>query len=213
MMERVENREKIPDKAVSQSTICFKVHTSVCHVMTLLRAYQCPYRPSPFPTYYPDTGTGSGHSNRTYVGPLAQPLFKHASRRLTLLHTREITVYWGSLLLRLAYRQGEVRRIPLPRTPVNKVERSLGLLLPIDLDEQHPRFEQRRQDREDHARHKPVQTSQPACQHGDARNYRGYRGDLTHRYTQHERPAQIGPQRLPAPQQQQLDSHDPTPGG
>jgi hypothetical protein len=41
----------------------------------------------PFPTYYPDTGTGSEDSNRTLVGPLAQPLFKHTSQRLTPLHT------------------------------------------------------------------------------------------------------------------------------
>ena len=48
---------------------------------------QCPYPPFPFPTYYPDTGTGSEDSNRTLVGPLAQPLFKHTSQRLTPLHT------------------------------------------------------------------------------------------------------------------------------
>ena len=33
----------------------------------------------PFPTYYPDTGTGSDSVNRTFVGPLAQPLFNQAS--------------------------------------------------------------------------------------------------------------------------------------
>jgi hypothetical protein len=48
---------------------------------------QCPYPPFPFPTYYPDTGTGSKDSNRTFVGPLTQPLFKHTSQRLTPLHT------------------------------------------------------------------------------------------------------------------------------
>src|SRR5215213_10983364 len=94
----------------------------------------------------------------------------------------------------------ELLRITLLRGWVNKVEIILGLLLPVDLDEQHPRFEQRRQDREGHAHHKPVQASQPSRQHGDARNYRGYRGDLTHRYTHHERHAQIGPHRLPSPQ-------------
>ena len=62
----------------------------------------------------------------------------------------------------------EFPRIPVLRTRVNTVVRSLDLLLPVDLDEQHPRFEQRHQDREDHARHEPVQTSQPAGQHGDA---------------------------------------------
>src|SRR5688500_12396425 len=43
--------------------------------------------PFPFPTYYPDTGTGSKDSNRTFVGPLTQPLLKHTSQRLTPLHT------------------------------------------------------------------------------------------------------------------------------
>ena len=47
---------------------------------------QCPYPPFPFPTYYPDTGTGSEDSNRTLVGPLAQPLSKQTSQRLTRLH-------------------------------------------------------------------------------------------------------------------------------
>src|SRR5215203_2899122 len=41
----------------------------------------------PFPTYYPDTGTGSCYPNRTCVGPLTQPLLKHISQRLTPLHT------------------------------------------------------------------------------------------------------------------------------
>src|SRR5918993_2208607 len=41
----------------------------------------------PFPTYYPDTGTGSCYPNRTCVGPLTQPLLKHTSQRLTPLHT------------------------------------------------------------------------------------------------------------------------------
>jgi hypothetical protein len=48
---------------------------------------QCPYPPFPFPTYYPDTGTGSEYSNRILVGPLAQPLSNQTSRLLTPLHT------------------------------------------------------------------------------------------------------------------------------
>jgi hypothetical protein len=48
---------------------------------------RCPYLLLSFPTYYPDTGTGSEYSNRTYVGPLTQPLLKHTSQRLTPLHT------------------------------------------------------------------------------------------------------------------------------
>src|SRR5215204_1448263 len=51
------------------------------------RANRCPYPPFPFPTYHPDTGTGTGYPNRTFVGLLAQPLFKQASRCLTPLHT------------------------------------------------------------------------------------------------------------------------------
>ena len=47
---------------------------------------RCPYPPFPFPTYYPDAGTGSDSVNRTCVGPLAQPLSKQTSRLLTLLH-------------------------------------------------------------------------------------------------------------------------------
>jgi hypothetical protein len=51
------------------------------------RGNRCPYPPFPFPTYYPDTGTGSDDANRTLVEPLAQPLSKQTSQRLTLLHT------------------------------------------------------------------------------------------------------------------------------
>jgi hypothetical protein len=57
---------------------------SMCGMKT---GNRCPYPPFPFPTYYPDTGTGSKDSNRTFVGPLTQPLFKHTSQRLTPLHT------------------------------------------------------------------------------------------------------------------------------
>ncbi len=37
------------------------------------RGNQCPYPPFPFPTYYPDAGTGSDYFHRTYVGLLGQP--------------------------------------------------------------------------------------------------------------------------------------------
>src|SRR5215217_8686667 len=39
----------------------------------------------------PDTGTGSEDSNRTLVGPLAQPLSNQTSRLLTPLHTLSFT--------------------------------------------------------------------------------------------------------------------------
>src|SRR5215211_1956355 len=39
------------------------------------------------PLITPDTGTGSGYLNRTFVGPFVQPHFKQGSQRLTLLHT------------------------------------------------------------------------------------------------------------------------------
>ena len=39
----------------------------------------------------PDTGTGSLDSNRTFVGPLTQPLLKQTSRRLTPLHIHSPT--------------------------------------------------------------------------------------------------------------------------
>jgi hypothetical protein len=48
---------------------------------------RCPNPPFPFPTYYPDTGTGSDYLDRTLVEPLAQPHCKQASPRLTPLHT------------------------------------------------------------------------------------------------------------------------------
>src|SRR5215211_271454 len=72
------------------------------------------------------------------------------------------------LLNFLELSQGEVRRVYLPRTRVNKVVRSPGLLLQVDLDEQHPRLEQPHEDRDEYARHMPVKTSQPTCQHSDA---------------------------------------------
>src|ERR671911_388418 len=57
---------------------------SMCGMNTSNR---CPYLLLSFPTYYPDTGTGSDSVNRTFVGPLTQPLLKHTSQRLTPLHT------------------------------------------------------------------------------------------------------------------------------
>jgi hypothetical protein len=36
---------------------------------------------------FPDTGTGSDDFNRTYIGPIGQPLSKQTSQRLTPLHT------------------------------------------------------------------------------------------------------------------------------
>jgi hypothetical protein len=59
------------------------------------RFHRCPYPPFPFPTYYLDTGTGSSCSNRTFVGPLVQPMFKQASRRLTPLHTCDLSTSWS----------------------------------------------------------------------------------------------------------------------
>jgi hypothetical protein len=94
MVERVENREKIPDKAVSQSTMCFKVHTFVLR-HDIIESLPVPVSSFPFPTYYPDTGTGSGHSNRIYVGPFGQPLSKQTSRRLTTLHACDLARHWS----------------------------------------------------------------------------------------------------------------------
>ena len=51
--------------------------------------YRCPYPPFPFPTYYPDTGTGFGKRNRNSVDPYLQPSFKRGLQCLTLLHTGE----------------------------------------------------------------------------------------------------------------------------
>src|SRR5215208_7096049 len=75
--------------------LCASKYIHLCYVMTLLRAYQCPYPPFPFPTYYPDTGTGSGHSNRIYVGPFGQPLSKQTLRRLTTLHACDLARHWS----------------------------------------------------------------------------------------------------------------------
>ncbi len=51
------------------------------------RGNRCSYSSFPFPHYYPDTGTGSEHLNRTCVVSPAQPLSKQTSRLLTPLHT------------------------------------------------------------------------------------------------------------------------------
>jgi hypothetical protein len=96
MVERVENREKIPDKAVSQSTMCLKVHTFVLW-HDIMESLPVPVSSFPFPNYHPDAGTGSDFPNRTFVGPLVQPLFKQASRRLTLLHTCVLAVHRSQL--------------------------------------------------------------------------------------------------------------------
>src|SRR5215208_443617 len=104
-------------------------------------------------------------------------------------------------------------RPSLPRTRGHKAVGSPGLLLAVDLDEQHPRLEQSRQDREDRARHQPVEPSRPHRKHGDARDHQRQRGDLAQHHPQHEGPAQVSPHGPPAPQQRQLDGHDPPPGG
>ena len=44
----------------------------------------------PFPTYYPDTGTGSYHPNRTLDSSWVQPLVKRDAQRLTLFNTGEV---------------------------------------------------------------------------------------------------------------------------
>ncbi len=40
----------------------------------MTRGNRCSYSSFPFPTYYPDTGTGSGYPDRTYVGVFGQPI-------------------------------------------------------------------------------------------------------------------------------------------
>src|SRR5215212_9218586 len=79
------------------------------------------------------------------------------------------------------HRKAEVQllRIHLPRTPVQKAVGSPGgLLLAVDLDEQHPRVGQSRQNRADRARHQPVEPSHPHPKHGDARDHQRQRRDL-----------------------------------
>ena len=53
------------------------------------RGYRCPNPPFPLPRY----GHRLCYLNRTFVGPLAQPLFKQAPRRLTPLHTCDHAVH------------------------------------------------------------------------------------------------------------------------
>jgi hypothetical protein len=49
---------------------------------------RCPYPPFPFLTITPIRAPALDEPpNRTFVGPLAQPLLKQTSRRLTPLHT------------------------------------------------------------------------------------------------------------------------------
>jgi hypothetical protein len=43
------------------------------------RCYRCPYPPFPFPTYYPDTGTGSSHPKTV---PLSEPSYNPHLNRL-----------------------------------------------------------------------------------------------------------------------------------
>ncbi len=52
--------------------------------------YRCPYPPFPFPTYYPDTGTGSARRNRNSVCSCLQPLTKRSLQCLTQFHIKEI---------------------------------------------------------------------------------------------------------------------------
>src|SRR5215211_5867782 len=60
------------------------------------KGYQCPYPPFPFPPITPIRAPAlNGHPNRTFVGPLAQPLLKQASRRLTPLHACDLAVHWS----------------------------------------------------------------------------------------------------------------------
>src|SRR5919112_1436639 len=87
----------------------------------------------------------------------------------------------------------ELRRIPLARTPVNKAVGSPGLLLAVDLDEQHPRVDQSRYDREERARHQPVEPSRPHPKHGETRDHHRQRADLAQHHPQHEGEAQVGP--------------------
>src|SRR5215216_1004350 len=100
------------------------------------------------------------HAHRILVHPVQAGLIAQPWRRTRPQGLCQVSTFYTTLVKKSHQANGasELRRTRLPRTPVNKVERSLGLLLPIDLDEQHPRLEQRHDDREDHARHKPVQT-------------------------------------------------------
>src|SRR5918997_1787022 len=107
----------------------------------------------------------------------------------------------------------ELRRTTLPRTPVHKAVGSPGLLLAVDLDEQHPRVDQSRYDREERAHHQPVEPSRPNPKHGETRDHHRQRADLAQHHPKHEGDAQVGPHGPPLPQPRQLDGHDPYPGG
>src|SRR5215203_4311172 len=66
---------------------------SMCGMKT---GNRCPYPPFPFPTITPIRAPAlDGPPNRTFVRPLAQPLLKQTSRRLTLLHTCDLAVHWS----------------------------------------------------------------------------------------------------------------------
>jgi hypothetical protein len=43
--------------------------------------------------HYPDTDTGFGFVNPTFVGSSVQPLYKQTSCRLTLLHSCDLSVH------------------------------------------------------------------------------------------------------------------------
>src|SRR5215208_6249945 len=47
---RIERKHR---KRLCCRALCDSRYILLCHVMTLLRGYQCPYRPSPFPTITP----------------------------------------------------------------------------------------------------------------------------------------------------------------
>src|ERR687889_2366308 len=87
----------------------------------------------------------------------------------------------------------------------------MSLRLPLDLDEQHPSAEQRREDREDHTRQLasrgpryPIPTRRPRCQE--------WQMATCFNTTPHQVPTQVGLQRLPVPQMEQLESYKPPPG-
>jgi hypothetical protein len=107
------------------------------------RFNQCPYPPFPFPTYYPDTGTGSGYFNRTLVEPLTQPLSNQTSRLLTPLRTlslRQIHIFNSSSPTRLHVGRFDHRSYPgevnLQRPP-NDIS-ALGIRPPAQLHQCTP---------------------------------------------------------------------------
>jgi hypothetical protein len=89
----LQGRSKYRKRLCSRA-LCDSKYILLCQVM-ILRGYQCSYPPFPFPTYYPDTGTGSDCVNHIFVGLLVQPLIKHTSRRLTTLHACDLALHWN----------------------------------------------------------------------------------------------------------------------